>query len=93
MGDQLNPAAERKARKPHDCIWCHTAIEKGEIHTWWVWADDGTLTTVRMHNECFKAMDRENDDYYDEYICEDYHRRGMTHDESFEAKAKEDQAK
>lgn len=83
MGEQLNPAATRKARKAHNCYWCNTAIERGEVHTYWVWADGGTLTTVRMHNECIEAMDREGDGY-DELICQDDHDRGLTHDETYE---------
>jgi hypothetical protein len=90
MGEQIANPEPRKARLQHVCEWCNTpVIEKGEIHMAWVWVEDGSASTVRMHLDCYEAMDREREWPYDELICQDYHRRGMTHDESLAAREKE----
>ena len=90
MGEQLANAKEVKARHQHVCEWCvKPVIEKGEVHMAWPWAEDGSVATVRMHLDCYEAMDREGDNHDSPLICQDYHRRGMTHDESFEARDKE----
>ena len=93
MGEQIAPPKERKARHQHVCEWCNKpVIDVGEIHMAWVWVEDGIAATVRMHLDCYDAMHRESDHYHDEYICDDYHRRGMTHDESFAAREAERKA-
>lgn len=68
-----------KARKVHGCSWCPDPIPVGEEHQMWTFIDveyDG-WGTVRMHIDCYGAMDRAQADAdYDDPFCSESHARG-----------------
>lgn len=44
------------AIKRHRCGWCWQFIEAGESYTRYRWFSDGEADTIKMHPECFGAM-------------------------------------
>ena len=73
------------AQHAHACDWCLTRIVKGLRHQAYsgIWDGDPPMT-MRMHAECFVAYEREGD--VDEMLCGENHRRGMTCDETEQAR-------
>lgn len=47
---------EHKARKAHCCEWCGERIEIGEQYKRYRYFDGGDAGTVKLHSECFDAM-------------------------------------
>lgn len=49
---------EVKARKPHQCDWCHETLAVGELH--WVSSGrwDGQMFRHRKHIECALASEK-----------------------------------
>lgn len=45
-----------KAKKRHRCEWCWQFIEPGERYKRYRWFDGGEASTVKMHDECYGAM-------------------------------------
>lgn len=45
-----------KAAKPHRCEWCWTRILAGETYQRYRYYDGGDAGTVKMHPECYSAM-------------------------------------
>lgn len=47
-------AAERvlKPRKEHNCFLCTVPIAKGEAHDRWSWISDGSISRLRVHDDC-----------------------------------------
>ena len=48
-----------KARKQHRCSWCCQFVSIGETYTRYRFAHQGDAGTIRMHPECFDAMQEE----------------------------------
>jgi len=67
-----------KARKNHRCYWCGETICRGETYVRWGWAEDGKMSTVRMHPECYKAASDSIKSNYDEYLPECENPRGCS---------------
>ena len=54
----------KKSRKSYHCDWCYDLIEKGSAYkTWFCFGEN---VTVRMHTECYDAMN--NADLYDQEL-------------------------
>lgn len=47
------------AIKQHRCTWCWQFIEPGEQYRRYRFFDGGDVGTVKMHPECFDAMQAE----------------------------------
>lgn len=47
---------QHKAKKPHRCEWCWQRINEGEQYKRYRYFDGGDAGTVKMHPECFDAM-------------------------------------
>ena len=45
-----------KARKMHVCCWCAERIEIGEEYRRYRWFSYGEAGTVKLHPECYDAM-------------------------------------
>lgn len=45
-----------KARKSHKCDWCCHHIESGELYKRYRWFGRDEASTVKMHPECYAAM-------------------------------------
>jgi len=56
------PIETHKAKKQHRCEWCWQLIEAGETYSRYRFYDDGEAGTVKMHPECFEAMQDEASD-------------------------------
>jgi hypothetical protein len=46
------------ARGTPSCSWCPERIQKGEIYKGWTWFGDGAPVKIKMHRECYAAMQR-----------------------------------
>lgn len=46
----------KSAQKSHRCDWCWTHIKAGEPYAKYRWFDGGDAATVKMHEECYTAM-------------------------------------
>jgi len=55
MTHSTEPTTQR-ARKRHRCTWCWQFIEMGEQYKRYRFFDCGDAGTVKMHPECFDAM-------------------------------------
>lgn len=53
------------ARKPHNCQSCGDQIAKGEKYAAWRCICDDSVSTIKMHIECFQMHDDESDGYWD----------------------------
>lgn len=49
-------AETHKARKLHRCEWCWQRINVGEQYKRYRFYDGGDAATVKMHPECYDAM-------------------------------------
>lgn len=47
------------AKKRHRCEWCWQLIEPGDQYKRYRYYDGGDAGTVKMHPECFDAMQKE----------------------------------
>ena len=65
------------AHKQHTCSWCGGAIEPGEKYARWRWKDGDTIVPVKAHEDCWKAWDREAEQWGDEVLASGEARRGM----------------
>ena len=45
-----------KARKAHRCQWCWQRIDEGTEYKRYRYYDSGEASTVKMHPECYDAM-------------------------------------
>jgi hypothetical protein len=45
-----------RARNQHRCDWCQQFIAVGETYRRYRWFAEGEVATVRMHPECYDAM-------------------------------------
>jgi len=52
-----------KAKKRHRCSWCWELIEPGDEYRRYRFYDGGDAGTVKMHPECFDAMQDEARDW------------------------------
>ena len=52
-------AETHKARKKHRCEWCWQVIEPGTEYKRYRFYDAGDAATIKMHPECFVAMEIE----------------------------------
>ena len=43
------------ARKDHRCHWCGEIIEKGSKYEKYSCVFEGSIQTVKMHSECYRA--------------------------------------
>lgn len=60
---------EKKARKPHECIWCGQPIEKGQKYFREVGINDGDFQDNPFHPECVEACAEElRESYEDSFI-------------------------
>lgn len=48
-----------KAQKRHRCSWCGETIEPGNTYLRYRFFDCGDAGTVKMHPECYEAMQEE----------------------------------
>jgi hypothetical protein len=49
----------KRSRRQHECTWCAEGIEVGQPHYSYRWVADGCdAGTVRMHPECYAAMEQ-----------------------------------
>ncbi|CAB4154600.1 hypothetical protein UFOVP652_17 [uncultured Caudovirales phage] len=48
------------AIKRHRCTWCWQFIEAGEQYQRYRYYDGGEASTIKMHPECFDAMQQES---------------------------------
>lgn len=48
----------KAAKKEHRCSWCAKAIEAGGTYKRYRWFGDDGPATVKMHPECYDAMQR-----------------------------------
>lgn len=58
MSHTTDPTTQT-ARKPHRCEWCWQPIQTGETYTRYRYFDGGDAGTVKLHPECFDAMQAE----------------------------------
>ena len=58
MSHSTEPTSQ-KAAKQHRCTWCWQFILPGESYTRYRHYDGGDVGTVKMHPECFDAMQEE----------------------------------
>ena len=49
-----------KARKTHRCEWCWQRIGSGEQYKRYRFYDGGDVGTIKMHLECYDAMQGES---------------------------------
>lgn len=49
-------AETHKARKAHRCEWCGQRIDEGTAYKRYRYYDGGEASTVKMHPECYDAM-------------------------------------
>ena len=56
MMSYASPRETHKAAKQHRCDWCWQFIEPGETYRRYRCYSDDNACTVRMHPECFDAM-------------------------------------
>ena len=56
IGDVRRVAKSRKAKR---CTWCAEMIDGGQPAVCWLWKDGADVHPVRMHPECYAAMDKE----------------------------------
>ena len=70
---------DTKARKRHRCSWCAEAILPATTYTRYVCFGDDGVGTVKVHPECYTAMQRfyEEDPYF-EWAAGDCFTRGCT---------------
>lgn len=47
----------KAAKKRHRCSWCAEGIEVGETYKRYRWYGDDGPATVKMHPECYDAME------------------------------------
>lgn len=47
------------AKKLHRCSWCWETINPKELYKRYRWFDGGDAGTVKMHPECYDAMQEE----------------------------------
>ena len=52
----LGEARQHKARKTHACVWCDEKIKPGELYRAYMWMDHRTPVFIKMHPECYRAM-------------------------------------
>lgn len=52
----MTPTEQHKARKQHRCDWCWQFIVVGETYKRYRYYNGGDAGTVRMHPECYEAM-------------------------------------
>jgi hypothetical protein len=50
-----------KARKDHRCEWCGQSIPRGEVHYLFVGVWEGEWQNWRMHEECSKYANLNNE--------------------------------
>lgn len=55
MSYSTEPTTQR-AIKPHRCTWCWQLINPGEQYSRYRYFDGGDAGTVKLHPECFDAM-------------------------------------
>ena len=72
MGESFGGGV-RAGRKQHQCEWCQQLTLVGERHCWWTWQDEGTVSTLRCHEECEGPL--RNSVAIDEF-CNEGHGRG-----------------
>lgn len=53
------PPRTPTARKEYVCDWCGEKIEAGEQYVTWPWKDGEAVYSVKVHQECNDAIDRE----------------------------------
>lgn len=58
MTYHLFSMTERKAAKPHRCIWCGELIDKGDSYLDERSVFDGSIQRMRWHPECREAAVR-----------------------------------
>lgn len=58
MGATTTTQHVTKARKSHNCSWCAQTINKGQPYSRYRWFDGSDASTVKMHPECYAAMER-----------------------------------
>jgi hypothetical protein len=75
MGDSLG-YHRPVIRKDHPCWWCGETIPKGDRCARWVWAEDGSFSTVRVHLECEAAWNVLNDENFGDGVYFAEHCRG-----------------
>lgn len=46
------------ARVVHRCHWCWQLIQYGERYKRYRWFDSGSAGTVKMHEECYGALEQ-----------------------------------
>lgn len=52
----FSKAKRHKALNRHRCSWCWQFIEVGENYWRYRFFDNGEVSTVKMHPECYDAM-------------------------------------
>lgn len=56
MGRQTRDERIVASKKRHLCSWCDELIEVGDSYFRWRWYDGADASTVKLHPECFEAM-------------------------------------
>lgn len=69
MSYTLFSMTDRKAAKPHRCVWCGEAINKGEAYLDERSVFDGNIQRNRWHPECHAAAVQGWNDGDDAEFC------------------------
>jgi hypothetical protein len=56
MSETFHHHSVKRSRKQRHCDWCAEKIEIGQPYESYRWADGSDGGTVRMHPECYAAM-------------------------------------
>lgn len=59
VGSQTKTEFIKSARKNHRCSWCGESIGLLESYLRYRWYDGSDATTVKLHEECMDALDKD----------------------------------
>jgi hypothetical protein len=78
VSETFHHTSVKASRKERHCDWCAEMIEIGQPYESYRWADGSDGGTVRMHPECYAAMQQECQDNPDVEWCAGDYVRGST---------------